>query len=909
MTRQFPFINREYELAHVHTLLEQWGSNMVLCIDAPAGIGKTRLLHEIRQRYIRHASDYPQVHITDSIDFDNQSLHLRQSVGLRIAQILNTRSFTLYLQALQDWRRMSLAGVSSWRLTQQAAEIHRAFLECFRMFAAEKRVVLFLDSTDIIAETDVQDYLLDLLPQLPNTLTLLAGRNARKLGTHLQATMGEQVEILELPSLLTWTGEADLQHKEEVLRDKIAMELAQKLLLLARGQPIFLDFAIPSRADALGITWLRETPLDVIQALPYPQLQQWRRRFVLELVQYFTDTSPLLDWVILVMASIYPLDNVMIARLLAISEERAADLFDEAKAYIFVKQLPNERIALHDEMRRMVNEHVWPEIDPTGDRQRRDSKLAVEYLEHEIAVLTRHRKELLAERQRSHDAEQTPEAISTFLQPDLLERRLWELKEQLLSHVLFVDVERGVNTFTTFFEEATYAYHFAIRQALLQQMQHYFHRLSPLQRYEVDSRRIKQLADEGKYLQAGLLTTEILEMHDLLPEQQVEMLIQRGSAEVRSGHLHQSIADFERAIAICHQYRLPHSLVRALNARGWSYRHHGDFDQALTDYLEAYQRSVELDDMHQTAWILNNMGFANAFIGNLQQAFDNCWTALALWEELDFARGIGATYSTLGEIYRRSDQLSEAINAYSNALDILTSENDVEWISIVRCGRASILWVQGELEQSEEDLRWAWEHGPQSLKSSILFYEAQLAWVKGDLEKAAQKLEACSKVCREIGDQFFDYASFSAFLDLAWAIGVTHHWQDYAEEHRQRYAGRHGLVALRQRGSCLRKIGDMALCNGDYATALEAYKEGLPLITRYEVSRPYTIGDQLKKTRNRILTHASTEALRQLGRDLYLFWREQQELINRHPEALLTFRRWESMGQPAGDAADADASS
>jgi len=39
--------------------------------------------------------------------------------------------------------------------------------------------------------------------------------------------------------------------------------------------------------------------------------------------------------------------------------------------YVFVKQLPDGRISLHDEMRRMVNEYVWPQVDP--DRERLDN--------------------------------------------------------------------------------------------------------------------------------------------------------------------------------------------------------------------------------------------------------------------------------------------------------------------------------------------------------------------------------------------------------------------------------------------------------------------------------------------------------------------------------------------------------
>jgi hypothetical protein len=48
----------------------------------------------------------------------------------------------------------------------------------------------------------------------------------------------------------------------------------------------------------------------------------------------------------------------MIAEFLNLETGDAADLFIDARSYVFIKILPRDRLTLHDEMRRMVDRYV-----------------------------------------------------------------------------------------------------------------------------------------------------------------------------------------------------------------------------------------------------------------------------------------------------------------------------------------------------------------------------------------------------------------------------------------------------------------------------------------------------------------------------------------------------------------------
>ena len=63
------FIGREEELALIDQMVNEWNTLRIFCIYGPGGIGKTRLLQEVKKRYQRQKS----VTIPDIIDFASSS--------------------------------------------------------------------------------------------------------------------------------------------------------------------------------------------------------------------------------------------------------------------------------------------------------------------------------------------------------------------------------------------------------------------------------------------------------------------------------------------------------------------------------------------------------------------------------------------------------------------------------------------------------------------------------------------------------------------------------------------------------------------------------------------------------------------------------------------------------------------
>jgi len=96
MTPEFiAFVGRDTELGAIKESIDLWGQRCVICIDGPGGIGKTRLLQEVRSFNIKN------VFIAEIIDFDDLALRIPANIEFTIARQLGPEVFEPYRQSLQ----------------------------------------------------------------------------------------------------------------------------------------------------------------------------------------------------------------------------------------------------------------------------------------------------------------------------------------------------------------------------------------------------------------------------------------------------------------------------------------------------------------------------------------------------------------------------------------------------------------------------------------------------------------------------------------------------------------------------------------------------------------------------------------------------------------------------------------
>lgn len=879
MSKQDLFIGRTDELNQIKNWISDWNVPQIVWINGDGGIGKTRLLKEIYYRFATTDRDR-RLLILPIFDFDDRTLQIPENLEFEIARHLGEDAAKSYLRLLSDLRKMEAGDVSWGTIENQKRNLRSELLDSMNLIAKERRIVLLFDTTDAFDDSQkwgqVIGLLEDILSNLTNIFVAVAGRESRE---H-QRTVGlDSVLYGHLINLAPFDfGERYqyVQQKQRELHIKLEPKMEDRVLALSQGKPILIDLATHWLAREYPVEWLKESELDQ---------KEFEKKLVLQIAQIRSQ----MDRLILLLSRVYPLDVEAISELLKLPTDKSTTLFKEASSYVFIKMLPQEQIALHDEMRRMVLEFVWDELDPNKERRKRDSRLFVSYLNKKIAETT-DRIQQLKSKSPLNDASAE---FKILVERESLEHILWDLKEQRFYHLMYLaSFVAGIENFIDLFDLATATYRFQLRDDLLKIANEYKDRLSDELRYEVENRNVRHLLDTRKYSQAYNLAEAILNQDHLEIEKRIDMLILSGNAAMRLGKLNKSIDAFNEAVNLSQKYKLEQWLARAKNALGWAYRNQGDYETALSQYLDAYLISYDLGDDQRTAWLLNNMGYINAYRGERQKALDNCWSALEIWEQLGWGRGVGAAHSTLGEVYRRFDQLSDALFHYNKALDIFSNANDIEWMSIVRCERGIAFLAMGDLNKALEDLNWSLSYSSEHLKPRVLHYQARYYMVQKNWDKAQKYLEESKQVSAATGNWQYLLKSFADLIDISWERGDFLQWEKFKGDLQQLCRQMTGEEVLRLKGSSLRKIGDLAICNGDYANGLAAYQEGLPLIAKYEVHSPYVLREQLKISDRRLRTRCSLDVLGRLGKDMEIFWRNDEKLLRQYPEALLTFNQW-----------------
>ncbi len=894
MAEQVPFINREDELAQIKDLVEKWKTRLVLCVHAPGGIGKTRLLQEVyyRWRMVGTAS----LLVSEVLTFDERTLHTPENLQHRLAELLGKDAFATYFRHFIDYQKMTKAEVSEERLEQERRAVLETFRECLQALLSGRRGILFLDTVDALVESGgTWNYIANELVTSPcNALFLIAGRNARKLYQQIECNIGQDAHLLELPPLGLDSSAQYLRARQEQLYFTIDSEMIDKISLLADGRPVLIDLAVDWLSHDRPLPWLEKESLEEIRAaMDSDEREARRKEFEHNLVRQVFELRVPMDRLMLTLSHVYPLNAPLTAALLNLSHDRAQALLEEARSYIFIKPLPNGSITLHDEVRRMIDD-LEKELDPQGNRKQNDNRIAASYFEKTVQALKRQIQETEEIEKAAIASGETRKEFEASLKRSELETEYWVAAGQWLHHTLRVLPSLGVQLFIQLFDEATETYHFSNRRQLVQQILRAYDRVPSELRYEVDIRRAQHLFQEAEYTEARTILQGLWKAQDLLPYQQAQVLIQLGNVEIRLGALRAGNEHFEKAVEISRQHKMKEWLLRAELALGWGRRLVGQLEEALAHYRNAYELSIELEDREREGWSLNNFAYAYAQLGRWREALPLCQQAEALWNALDHERGLAALYEVYGEVYTRSGEYDRAISSFQKALNIFEAHHDQEWICRIHTELGITYRFAGDLDAAKRALMKAAKLDVPQFRPQILHGLAHIYLARGETDKAAQHFQRSYQQSQEFGDARHELNNLGDIADLAVLGGQYNRLGEFEALYREFKEKWPDMNYYRAEGSLLIQLGKLALgAHPDDSNLAVGYLEqGLLLIADYGDLPAYQLHTQLKEL-DQYLKNQSIPApqVMLLGKKLYDTWKRNGLDIT-HPEALGFFVRW-----------------
>ena len=866
------FINREDELDEIDRIVrDSVGSQKLLFIFGEGGVGKTRLLEEICYRYMnRDLSDYA---FTVLSIFDLDAYTYRSISGLRnrIIQELGRNSFGGYLQKLSDLRKMERTNFSLQRIDTERDAVNREFILNLNSLLTQHTLVLLFDTVEALAEYQILQYV-DPLLGIQNSVLIFAGRDGIKIAAkEIQQKVGNQnLHLFQLSSFEVEASKSYISAKRARLAMAPEPELDEKLILLSGGRPILLDLAIEWRKIEIPLDWIVKTDIIKLMDLSEDQLAEKQREFESHLVSRFANTTNELDWLVLAMAIIYPLDTSFIATLLRKQIAEADHLFEEAQKRVYVKKLPNNFISLHDEMRVWVNRDVWPQVDPDNTYQNLYFERASSHIENKIGYFEEQLRKLNASEGPivSRNIDDSTIDATVFLNREEINNQLWTSRIQRLSYLLHIDLVNGLENFFALFDLARNR--FSIRTNLLEIVDSHLERspitVSASQTYEINTRKIDMLMYHGQYNEARLLVEKTLQQKGLDSANKATIFSYHGNALARMGNLKSAIRAFSNAVKESEESGEDDLLVRATNGLGWAYRLTGDLETAKRHYLAIETLLLEKEELGSDyGWLQNNLTFVLSEYER-PAAISRGKNALEHWKQIGDEIGIAAAHSTLGIVYYRSDLFQNAEEEFDEALRIFQSIRHDEWRGQVLSWRGALYQDMALLDQAQSDLESSLEHGAVNIRPMTLNRLGRVYMARANWDMAENLLWDSLNLAKEVPDYVYWLGSIGRLASVA-AEKKEYDRLPQFEELLSEFKTNDQTPEKNSLGLTYLSFARLALGGGDISRGIEYLKLGIPLVTEFGSYARADIASRLSHV-EKVFTDLEPHEVRHIGNTL-----------------------------------------
>jgi energy-coupling factor transporter ATP-binding protein EcfA2 len=255
--------------------VRETGQSRALLVYGPGGIGKTSLVRSLAEI----SREEPGIAWLEPIDVDDPEYWLLATLERKVTSQLDPEGeyFGPYLRYLSQLPVYTRPRIGRERVISHLGRIKRVFVQCYKHYITETgtTVVITFDTVEAVRGIYLLYTLTQWIKSLPGTLFILSGRPTAHPGDRsdpIRNELEDRYQNIPVTALTLgpFSHKAALTYlRGSAIGGALAPSEVEKLVLLTRGHPLWLAFAVSHIRD-WGLPAEASADLDDIRrAMPY----------------------------------------------------------------------------------------------------------------------------------------------------------------------------------------------------------------------------------------------------------------------------------------------------------------------------------------------------------------------------------------------------------------------------------------------------------------------------------------------------------------------------------------------------------------------------------------------------------------------------------------------------------------
>jgi CHAT domain-containing protein/Flp pilus assembly protein TadD len=250
--------------------------------------------------------------------------------------------------------------------------------------------------------------------------------------------------------------------------------------------------------------------------------------------------------------------------------------------------------------------------------------------------------------------------------------------------------------------------------------------------------------------------------------------------------------------------------------------------------VEKYHEALELyrraGDRSREAYILNKIGWAHIYLGEMRKALEKYNEALSFSRAVGDRREEASALNGIGVVYWQLGEMRKTLEKYNEALQLSQAAGDLRREAAILNNIGVIHWILGETQKAwekyNEALPVSRAVGDRSREANILSNIGLLHELLGEKRKALETYSEALLIFQTLDERNHQATMLNAIGVVYRSLGET---RKALEKYNEALPLSRAAGNLNTETRVLSNIGEVYVSLGETRKALEKYNEALPL--------------------------------------------------------------------------------